>query len=269
MAWIMDTYSMHMRQTVTAVVTGKPLNIGGSRGRSEATGRGVMVVADEALKRLNMSRENTRVIMQGFGNVGSNAARLMHERIQDHRHRRVGWRSLQPQWHRHRRTLGVSRQRNGTIHGFPGAEPADPRNCSSSDCEMLVPAATENVITSRNADKIKARSSSKALTVQPPQRPTKSLPTSTCSSFPTSSPTPAVSPPRTSSGCRIARATSGRNRSSTSSWITSCVRRSRMWSAYAETHNVNNRIAAYMLAIDRVRHHSSARHIRVGGNEIQ
>src|SRR5437764_9487412 len=79
MAWMMDTYSMHARQTVTAVVTGKPIGIGGSRGRREATGRGVMVMCDEALKRLGMERERTRVIVQGFGNVGSNAAKLMHE----------------------------------------------------------------------------------------------------------------------------------------------------------------------------------------------
>src|SRR3954467_2673874 len=79
MAWMMDTYSMHMRQTVTAVVTGKPVNMGGSRGRREATGRGLMIVCDEALKKLNMQRETCRVIVQGFGNVGSNAAKLMYE----------------------------------------------------------------------------------------------------------------------------------------------------------------------------------------------
>ena len=79
MAWMMDTYSMHMRQTVTAVVTGKPINIGGSRGRREATGRGIMIVCDEAVKKLGLSPESTRVIVQGFGNVGSNAARLMAE----------------------------------------------------------------------------------------------------------------------------------------------------------------------------------------------
>src|SRR3954469_15112313 len=78
-AWIMDTYSMHMRQTVTGVVAGKPINIGGSRGRLEATGRGVMVVCDEALRYLKMPIEGCRVIIQGFGNVGSNAARLMME----------------------------------------------------------------------------------------------------------------------------------------------------------------------------------------------
>jgi glutamate dehydrogenase (NAD(P)+) len=80
MAWIMDTYSMHMRQTVTAVVTGKPLNIGGSRGRREATGRGIGVMCDEALRYLNMQREGCRVVIQGFGNVGSNAAKLMMEK---------------------------------------------------------------------------------------------------------------------------------------------------------------------------------------------
>src|SRR5216110_3688573 len=73
MAWMMDTYSMHMRQTVTSVVTGKPINIGGSRGRREATGRGVMIVCDEACNKLGIPRETARVIVQGFGNVGSNA----------------------------------------------------------------------------------------------------------------------------------------------------------------------------------------------------
>src|SRR5207302_9130390 len=79
MAWMMDTFSMHVRQTVTAVVTGKPIGIGGSRGRREATGRGVMVVCDQALKQLGMNRDQTRVVIQGFGNVGSNAAKLMNE----------------------------------------------------------------------------------------------------------------------------------------------------------------------------------------------
>ena len=79
MAWIMDTYSMHVGHTVTSVVTGKPLNIGGSRGRVEATGRGVMVVCDESLRYLNLPIDGCRVIIQGFGNVGSNAARLMME----------------------------------------------------------------------------------------------------------------------------------------------------------------------------------------------
>ncbi len=77
MAWIMDTYSMHTRQTVTAVVTGKPEALGGSRGRPEATGRGCMIVTLQALKRLGLSPENSRVVIQGFGNVGGMAAKLM------------------------------------------------------------------------------------------------------------------------------------------------------------------------------------------------
>src|SRR5271155_5700025 len=77
MAWIMDTYSMHKRHTVTAVVTGKPLDLGGSKGRVEATGRGCLIVTNQALARFGMRRDNARVVIQGFGNVGGMAARLM------------------------------------------------------------------------------------------------------------------------------------------------------------------------------------------------
>ena len=108
MAWIMDTYSMHMRQTVTAVVTGKPVNIGGSRGRREATGRGVLMVCDQAIKKLGLNRDTTRVIIQGFGNVGSNAARLMAQAgykvigILE-----VGGGLYKKRWHRHRSAVGI------------------------------------------------------------------------------------------------------------------------------------------------------------------
>src|SRR6267154_2353445 len=77
MAWMMDTYSMHKRQTITAVVTGKPLNLGGSKGRPEATGRGCMIVTEQALRKLGLERSSTRVVIQGFGNVGGMAAKLM------------------------------------------------------------------------------------------------------------------------------------------------------------------------------------------------
>ncbi|HEY6391537.1 MAG TPA: Glu/Leu/Phe/Val dehydrogenase, partial [Bryobacteraceae bacterium] len=77
MAWMMDTYSMHKRQTITAVVTGKPLDLGGSRGRPEATGRGCMIVTMQALRRFGLEPQNTRVVVQGFGNVGGMAAKLM------------------------------------------------------------------------------------------------------------------------------------------------------------------------------------------------
>ena len=122
MAWIMDTYSMHMRQTVTAVVTGKPLNIGGSRGRREATGRGIMVVCEEAIKKLGLNRESTRVIVQGFGNVGSNAARLMAEAG----YKVLGIAEVEGGLYNKNGidvdALWEFRQREGTIHGFPGAE---------------------------------------------------------------------------------------------------------------------------------------------------
>src|SRR6266540_3166644 len=79
MAWVMDTYSMHARHTVTAVVTGKPIDLSGSQGRREATGRGLLFVIDEAVKKLGLKPENTRVVIQGAGNVGGTAARLMNE----------------------------------------------------------------------------------------------------------------------------------------------------------------------------------------------
>ena len=155
MAWMMDTYSMHMRSTVTAVVTGKPINIGGSRGRREATGRGVMIVCDEACRKLGIDRERARVIVQGFGNVGSNAAQLMHE---------AGYKiigiaevggGLVNKNGMDVKALVEFRQKNGTVHGFPGAEKCDPAELLTTECEILIPAATENVITSRNVDQRK------------------------------------------------------------------------------------------------------------------
>ena len=157
MAWIMDTYSMHMRQTVTSVVTGKPVNMGGSRGRLEATGRGVSVVCDEALKHLNMRPEETTVIVQGFGNVGSNTAKIL--------------------WNKGYKVIGIAeydgglfnrhgldisellehKARTGTIHGFKEAEAFDKDELLLQPCGILIPAATENVITSRNAAGIRAR----------------------------------------------------------------------------------------------------------------
>src|ERR1700719_712247 len=157
MAWMMDTYSMHMRQTVTAVVTGKPINIGGSRGRREATGRGIMIVCDEAVKKLNLSPESPRVIVQGFGNVGSNAARLMAE---------AGYKvigivevdgGLVNKNGSDVDALWEYRHRNGTVQGFKGAQQEDPAELLVSDCEILIPAATENQITSRNADRVKCK----------------------------------------------------------------------------------------------------------------
>ena len=158
MAWMMDTYSMHMRQTVTAVVTGKPINIGGSRGRREATGRGVMIVCDEACQKLGLNRESTRVIVQGFGNVGSNAAAAdAPGRIQSHRHRRSWRRPAQQERHRPESSGRLPPEERHRPRLPRSGEGTKPPTCWSTDCEILIPAATENVITSRNADRVKCR----------------------------------------------------------------------------------------------------------------
>src|SRR5437764_9916112 len=157
MAWMMDTYSMHMRQTVTAVVTGKPVNMGGSRGRREATGRGLMIVCDEALKKLGMRSEGTRVIIQGFGNVGSNAAKLMFEAG----YKIIGVVEYDGSLY-NRNGIDIDdlldyRQRNTTVVGFTGAEAAESAQLLTTECDILAPCATENVITSKNADKIRCK----------------------------------------------------------------------------------------------------------------
>jgi len=252
MAWMMDTYSMHMRQTVTAVVTGKPLNMGGSRGRREATGRGLMIVCDEALKKLGMSRDETRVIVQGFGNVGSNAARLMCE----HGYKIIGLIEIDGCLYNPKgidiEALIEYRQRNGTIVGFPGAEPADAAELMVMDCDILMPAATENVVTSQNADRIKAR-----ILCEGANGPT----------------TAAADDILQEKGVFIVPdilANAGGVTASYFEWVQD--RQGYFWKEsvvieqlehimrssfedvvrYAETHHVNNRIAAYMLAIDRV-----------------
>jgi glutamate dehydrogenase (NAD(P)+) len=157
MAWIMDTYSMHKRHTVTAVVTGKPLELGGSLGRPEATGRGCMIVTTEALKRFGLAPQDTRVIIQGFGNVGGMAARLMT---------RDGFKVIGiieydgAVYNKHGlniEKLQAFRRETGSIREFPEAEEVDRNEALLMDCDVLIPAAHENVITSANADKIKAK----------------------------------------------------------------------------------------------------------------
>ncbi len=252
MAWMMDTYSMHMRQTVTAVVTGKPLNMGGSRGRREATGRGVMIICDESIKKLNRRAEDTRVIIQGFGNVGSNAALLMHN---------AGYKVVGiGEWdgglynpngidiH----ALWEFRQKEGTIHGFKEADKALTAELLVTDCEILIPAATENVITSANAAKVKAK-----ILVEGANGPT----------------TAAADDILAENGVFVMPdilANAGGVTASYFEWVQD--RQGYFWKEsvvneqlehimvssfedvvrYAETHHVNNRIAAYMLAIDRV-----------------
>jgi glutamate dehydrogenase (NAD(P)+) len=156
-AWIMDTYSMHKRHTVTAVVTGKPLELGGSRGRLEATGRGCMIVTEEALKRFGLAPENTRVIIQGFGNVGGMAARLMTREgfkvtcIVEYDGAVYNPHGLDIE------ALMLHRENTGSVNGFVEAEAVDKNDALLMDCDVLIPAARENVITSSNADRIKAK----------------------------------------------------------------------------------------------------------------
>jgi glutamate dehydrogenase (NAD(P)+) len=249
---MMDTYSMHMRQTVTAVVTGKPLDMGGSRGRREATGRGLMIICDEALKKLSMNREDTRVVVQGFGNVGSNAAKLMHERG----YKIIGIAEVDGGLYNKNGidldALWEYRQREGTIHGFPGAEKHDPLELLLTDCELLIPAATENQITTRNADRIKAK-----ILVEGANGPT------------TAAADDILSEKRVFIVPDIL-ANAGGVTTSYFEWVQD--RQGYFWKEsvvneqlehimresfadvlrYAEAHNVNNRIAAYMLAIYRV-----------------
>ena len=157
MAWIMDTYSMHARHTVNAVVTGKPIDLGGSAGRREATGRGILFVVNEGIKRFKMTPGETRVVVQGSGNVGGIGAKLMHE---------AGY-----------KVVAISDIHGGvynpkginipealqylwttrSFEGYEGVEFVNNQELLELDCDVLVPAATENQINSHNADKLKCK----------------------------------------------------------------------------------------------------------------
>jgi glutamate dehydrogenase (NAD(P)+) len=157
MAWIMDTYSMHKRHTVTAVVTGKPLNLGGSRGRTEATGRGCLLVTLKALERFGLKPQDTCVVIQGFGNVGGMAAKLMAAE---------GFKIVSIiEWDGavyNKKGLDIAklwehRRATGSILDFEGGENIDRDEALFLKCDLLVPAAKENVITSQNAHKINCK----------------------------------------------------------------------------------------------------------------
>jgi glutamate dehydrogenase (NAD(P)+) len=261
MAWVMDTYSMHMGQTMTSVVTGKPVSLGGSRGRREATGRGISVVTDQALKHLNMIPSETSVIVQGFGNVGSNAAKLL--------------------WDKGYKIIGIGeydgalfnpngidisellehKARTGSIHKFPGAQPFDKDAILTQACDVLIPAATENVITSRNARDLKCR-----ILCEGANGPT----------------TPVADDILSEKGVFVIPdilANAGGVTTSYFEWVQD--RMGYFWTEdevnqrldrimidsfndvlhYSIAHAVNNRIAAYMLAIDRVAHTTKQRGI--------
>ncbi len=157
MAWIMDTYSMHRGYSVPAVVTGKPISIGGSAGRIEATGRGVMIVAREAARHLGMSLQGARVAIQGFGNVGSIAAVALHSQgcriiaITDSRGGVHNDKGIDPQ------DLLRHKEQTGRVAGYRGSEAISNEEILELPCEILVPSALEGQITKDNAARIKAR----------------------------------------------------------------------------------------------------------------
>ena len=157
MAWVMDTYSMRMGHTVTAVVTGKPIEMGGSLGRREATGRGCMIVVREALKHLGMPVSGTTLAVQGFGNVGSVAAQLLA---------REGCKvtAISDRTGGYHNANGVDIdaaiqhvKEHRSLEGFKGGDSITNDELLTSSVDVLLPAALENVITSKNVGKIRAR----------------------------------------------------------------------------------------------------------------
>jgi glutamate dehydrogenase/leucine dehydrogenase len=157
MAWIMDTYSMTQGYSALGVVTGKPVSIGGSLGRNEATARGCMYVVEEACRLKKMSLRGSSVAIQGFGNAGSIAAKLFAEKkarvvaISDSRGGVFNSRGIDP--------LKAARykERSGTVVGMPGTSRISNDDLLTMKCDILIPAALENVITLNNADQIKAK----------------------------------------------------------------------------------------------------------------
>ncbi|HVS74905.1 MAG TPA: Glu/Leu/Phe/Val dehydrogenase [Candidatus Acidoferrales bacterium] len=159
MAWVMDTYSMHVRQATTAVVTGKPIELGGSRGRRQATGRGVLICCDKALARLKIKRDGCRVVVQGFGNVGSQAAKLMHEAgykiigVAD-----IGGGLYNEKGFDIEKVIGWVQGEKKPLQDFPaGGTKMTSRDVLFQPCEIAIPAAIENQITEQNASQVQAK----------------------------------------------------------------------------------------------------------------
>jgi glutamate dehydrogenase (NAD(P)+) len=157
MAWVMDTYSMHVGHTATAVVTGKPIEMGGSLGRREATGRGVMIATHEAAKHVGLDITKLTVAVQGFGNVGSVSADLLAKAgakivaVTDWKGGVYNSQGLDIP-----KLLEYYAANNKTVDGFPGGEPLPHDKLWGLDVNVLIPAALENQITMDNAPQIKA-----------------------------------------------------------------------------------------------------------------
>ena len=252
MAWIMDTYSMHKRETTTGVVTGKPINLGGSRGRAEATGRGCLFVTLQALKHFKIAPTTVDVIIQGFGNVGGMAARLMA---------RQGIRITciieydcavhNPSGLDIEKMMAWKKQ-HGSIRNFPEGETISTADALFLKCDVLVPAAKENVITSETAGKINCKILCEG------------------ANGPTTAVADKILEERGIFIIPDILANAGGVTVSYFEWVQD--RQGYFWNEqlvnqrleeimnesfwevirYAETHKVNNRIAAYMLALDRV-----------------
>ena len=252
MAWIMDTYSMHARHTVNAVVTGKPIDIGGSRGRRDATGRGLLIVCNESCRKFGLEIPETRVVIQGSGNVGGTAARLMHEvgykvvAISDVYGGIVNQRGLDIP-----AVLAYMAEQK-TLEGFPGADYISNHDLLELDCDILMPAATENQITSKNAHRIKCKVLAEG------------------ANGPTTANADRILAERGVFVVPDILANAGGVTVSYFEWVQN--RMGYYWREdvvndrlaeimvasfadvvmFAESHNVNSRIASYMLAIDRV-----------------
>ncbi|MFQ5824299.1 MAG: Glu/Leu/Phe/Val dehydrogenase [bacterium] len=158
MGWIMDTYSMHVRHTETAVVTGKPTYLGGSLGRREATGRGLTVVTNRALEKFGLETKGSTIVVQGFGNVGSVAAQQLQQlgckiiAISDVSGAYYNKSGIDVQ-----KAIDYSRAHDNLLDGFKDAELISNEELLELECDVLIPAALEDVITSKNAHKIKAK----------------------------------------------------------------------------------------------------------------
>jgi len=262
MAWVMDTYAMHVRQATTAVVTGKPLELGGSQGRKEATGRGLMICCNNALTKLKMKREGCRVIIQGFGNVGSQAAILMHEAG----YKIIGIADIHGGLYNEKgfdipKVVDWVYGQRKPLPEFPGGgDKMTAQEVLFHPCDILVPAATENQITTANAGRVDCK-----ILCEGANGPTTSHADSIIES----------------KGIFIVPDILGNAGGVTVSyfeWVQD--RQGFFWREnevnerlqdvmdlsfeqvlrYAETHGVNNRIAAYIVAIDRV-----ARALRLRG----
>ena len=254
MAWVMDTYSMHVRHTTTAVVTGKPLDLGGSRGRKEATGRGCLMVCDRAIEKLGMKRETTRVVVQGFGNVGSMAAMLLHEAG----YKIVGIADIHGALYNEKgfdipKVIDWCYKQKKALPDFPaGGTKFSSHEILFQPCDIVIPAAVENQITPENANRIQAK-----ILCEGANGPT----------------TYAADPIIDKKGIFVIPdilANAGGVTVSYFEWVQD--RQGFFWREsevnerlrdvmdhsfsevvrYSESHGVNNRIAAYMLAIDRV-----------------